>query len=94
MAAAEGNGRLSAQALALAAMATARDLTGFEPEATTRLEWDGEVWCVDVDMLELAKIPNTTDILGRYEVKLDPNGTLRGYRRIARFHRGAALEEV
>jgi hypothetical protein len=93
MTAAEDNGGLSARELALAAMATTRDLTGYEPEATTRLEWDGDVWCVDVDVLELARIPETTDILGRYEVKLDPDGTLRGYRRIARFHRSAAFEE-
>jgi hypothetical protein len=93
MAAAEENGRLSARELALAAMATTRELTGFDPEATTRLEWDGELWCVEVDVLELAKIPSTTDIVGRYEVKLDPAGTLRGYRRVARFHRGAAFEE-
>ena len=41
-----------------------------------------------VDVLELARIPNTTDVLGTYAVQLDESGTLRGYRRTGRFLRG------
>jgi len=88
-----GHRRLTARELGLAAMATTRELTGFEPEATTALDWDGECWRVMVDVLELARIPSTTDVIGRYEVDLDPDGTLRGYRRIARFHRADASRD-
>src|ERR671938_584129 len=89
MATGNGTSLLSARELALAAMTTAQDLTGFTPEATTRLEWDDECecWCVDVDVLELARIPNTTDVLGRYETRLARDGTLRGSRRTVRYRR-------
>jgi hypothetical protein len=93
MAEGEKNGALSASELSAAALQTVEELTGYEPEAVTALEWDGEFWQVTVDALELARIPNTTDIIGEYAVTLDESGTLRGYRRARRFLRGAAMEE-
>ena len=54
----------------------------------TGLEWDGELWQLTVDVLEIARIPNTTDVMGSYAVQLDERGTLRGYRRTRRFPRG------
>jgi hypothetical protein len=87
-----GNTSLSAIELARAALTTVGELTGYRPEAATGLEWDGESWCVTVEALELAKIPNTTDVLGTYEVRLDTQGTLRGYKRVGRFMRGDAGE--
>jgi Gas vesicle synthesis protein GvpO len=87
------NGKLSATELARAALTTVEELTGYESEAVTALEWDGESWCITVDALELSRIPNTTDVLGSYEVRLDEGGTLRGYRRVRRYTRGEAREE-
>jgi hypothetical protein len=52
-----------------------------------RGEDDG--WVVDVDVLELARIPDTTSLLATYQVELDSSGELVQYRRIARFRRGA-----
>lgn len=46
-------------------------------------------WIVNVDVLELARIPDTTSLLATYEVELDPEGELLQYRRIARYRRGA-----
>ncbi len=86
------NGRLSASELSRAALITVQELTGYQPEAVTGLEWDGEFWQITVDALELARIPNTTDVLGTYAVQLDESGTLRGYRRTGRFVRGQADE--
>ena len=93
MARSEDNGSLSASELGRAALRTVEELTGYQPEAATALEWDGESWCVTVDVLELARIPSTTDVLGAYEVRLDGDGTLRGYRRVRRYTRGEAREE-
>lgn len=84
------NGTLSAAELGKAAMTTVRELTGYKPEAVTALEWDGEFWQVTVDVLELSRIPNTTDVMGEYVVRLDEGGTLRGYRRERRFQRSQA----
>jgi hypothetical protein len=86
------DGRLSAAELSQAALTTVRELTGYDPEAVTGLEWDGEFWQVTVDVLELTRIPNTTDMLGSYVVQLDEGGTLRGLRRARRFQRGHAGE--
>jgi Gas vesicle synthesis protein GvpO len=86
------DGRLSAAELSQAALRTVQELTGYEPEAVTGLEWDGDAWQVTVDVLELARIPNTTDVLASYVVQLDEGGTLRGLRRTNRFVRGQANE--
>jgi hypothetical protein len=90
MARSSSNGKLSAAELGRAAMRTVQELTGYEPEAVTALEWDGELWQITVDALELSRIPNTTDVLGQYVVRLDEEGTLRGYHRERRFHRAQA----
>jgi Gas vesicle synthesis protein GvpO len=92
MARSSEDGRLSATELGQAALTTIAELTGYEPEAVTGLEWDGENWQVTVDVLEVARIPNTTDLLGSYVVRLDEQGTLRGYTRTARFLRGQPSE--
>jgi hypothetical protein len=91
MAQAKDDGRLSANELAEAALATVEELTGHEPEAVTGLEWDGDFWQVTVDVLELARVPNTTDVLASYAVQLDEGGTLRGYKRLSRFQRGQLM---
>jgi hypothetical protein len=93
MARSDDNGRLSASELSQAALTTVEELTGYRPEAVTGLEWDGEFWKVTVDALELERIPNTTDLIGEYELRLDESGTLHGYRRTRRFVRGQPSEE-
>jgi hypothetical protein len=82
------DGRLSTQELAKAALKTVKELTGYEAESVTGLEWDGDEWQLTVEALELSRIPNTTDVIGEYQVKLDERGVLRGYRRTGRHIRG------
>ena len=84
------DGRLSAAELGQAALTTVHELTGYEPEAIIGLEWDGEFWDISVDVMELSRIPNTTDVMGSYVVQLDEQGTLRGLKRMRRFVRGSA----
>jgi hypothetical protein len=86
------DGRLSASELGAAALTTVEELTGYEPEAVTGLEWDGEYWHVTVDALELPRIPSTTDVLGCYVVQLDDRGVLHGYKRVGRFVRSHPTE--
>jgi hypothetical protein len=88
MAGSNNDGRASTKELAEAALRTVKELTGSEPEAVTGLEWDGEEWEITVDALELARVPNTTDVIGEYAVKLDERGSLRGYKRVRRHARG------
>jgi Gas vesicle synthesis protein GvpO len=82
------DGRLSARDLTIAARETIQDLTGYPPEAVSGLQWDGDSWLVTVDVLELERIPSTTDVLATYVVQLDEQGALQGYRRTNRFMRG------
>src|SRR3954453_16518586 len=74
------NGKLSAAELGQAALTTVEELAGYEPQAVTALTWYGDFWQITVDVLELARIPNTTDVLGSYVVQLHQGGTLHGYR--------------
>lgn len=78
--------------LTRAAKEVVEDLTGYAPEAVTGLQWDGESWLVTVDVLELERVPSTTDLLATYVVQLDDGGDLLGYERRRRFHRGQTDE--
>ncbi|GGV26235.1 hypothetical protein GCM10010277_07690 [Streptomyces longisporoflavus] len=53
---------------------------------------DDDGWCVVVDVLEVARIPDTTSLLASYEVQLDRSCELLEYRRLRRYRRGAADE--
>lgn len=70
-----------------------RGLTGKEVEAVVGLEKDGDGWTVLVDVVELRRIPNTTDVLATYEVAIDTEGELNGCRRLHRYARGSTEEE-
>jgi hypothetical protein len=83
---------VSAREMTQAAMEALEELTGRKPEAATGLMWDGESWLVNVDVLELSRIPNTTDLLATYVVQLDADGNLSGYKRTKRFQRSQVEE--
>ncbi|MFI0720797.1 gas vesicle protein GvpO [Streptomyces sp. NPDC021224] len=51
---------------------------------------DDDGWHVCVDVVEVPRIPDTTSLLATYEVDLAGDGTLRSYRRVRRYRRGAA----
>ena len=86
------DGRVSPRELTQAAKETVKDLTGFPPESVTGLQRDDEHWTVAVDVCELQRVPNTTDVMATYEVKFDERGELVGYKRSRRFQRGHAGE--
>lgn len=70
--------------------ATALDTLLDRPvEGVVEVTRDGDGWLVAVEVLEIARVPNTNDVLGVYEVELDPYGSLQGYRRRNRYTRGS-----
>ena len=85
--------KLSALELTRSAKETIRELTGFPPESVSGMQWDGESWLVTVDVCELERIPNTTDVMATYVVQLDDGGGLLGYKRTRRYVRGQAEED-
>lgn len=76
-----------------AALRAARGLSkliGHETEGCSGVAPDGDHgWCVSVDVVEVPRVPDTTSLLATYEVDLAGDGTLRGYRRVRRYRRGA-----
>ena len=69
------------------------ELTGRPFEGIVGFSGDGDGWTVQVEVLEMRRIPNTTDVLAVYEVDLDRDGDLVGYRRVDRYLRGSSGED-
>jgi|RhiMetdeSRZDD1v2_1073273.scaffolds.fasta_scaffold267276_4 hypothetical protein len=79
--------------IALEAAQQVQDLIGRPVEAVTGVEKDGREWNVTLEVLELQRVPTTTDVLGRYEVTLDKNGEVTSARRTRRYPRAEAGED-
>jgi len=47
-----------------------------------------EGWELDVEVVELERIPDTTSVLASYKVRLEQNGEFVGYERLRRYSRG------
>ena len=90
---AEAPRRVTAAQVAARAAQQLLELTGKESEGVTGLSRDEGEWTVEVEVLEVRRIPNTTDVLALYEVTTDERGDLLGYRRLRRYTRGAPGEE-
>jgi Gas vesicle synthesis protein GvpO len=84
--------RSSPQDIATRAIEQMQELTGRHVEGVTGLARDGEEWTVTVEVLELQRVPTTTDVLGKYEVTLDKDGDLTGIERTRRYPRAEAGE--
>ena len=63
-------------------------LTGKDVEGVAGLEKTDDGWTVRVEVVELRRIPDTTDVLALYEVQADTHGSLEGYQRVRRYVRG------
>lgn len=85
--------RMTAAQVAASAARQLLELTGKESEGVTGLERTDDGWTVQVDVVELRRVPNTTDVLASYEVEVDRDGDLVGYLRVRRFVRGSAGED-
>jgi hypothetical protein len=75
--------------VARAAVQALAELTGRRPETVLGLRRDEDGWKVMVEMVELSRVPNSTDLLGCYVVSLNDDGELLGYERTRRYQRGS-----
>jgi hypothetical protein len=66
------------------------ELTGLVPENVSSFEQTEDGWSIEVEVLELARVPDTMSLMASYQVELDPEGQLTGYRRVRRYERGRA----
>jgi hypothetical protein len=69
------------------------EITGFKPVAVVGSYKDAEGWHVSVDMLEMARLPESTDVLGTYLVLLDEEGTMVQFEKKRTRLRGESYEE-
>jgi len=68
-------------------MAHLYELTGQTCESMSGLARTHDGWKVTLEVVELERVPQTTDILATYAVELDGDGELIGYQRVARYYR-------
>lgn len=68
-------------------------LTGKTAESITGLEPTDDGWKVEVEVVEVSRIPATTDVLALYEITAGARGQVRSYRRVRRYTRAASGEE-
>ncbi|MGW2460489.1 gas vesicle protein GvpO [Streptomyces sp. NPDC001761] len=66
------------------------ELTGLVPETVSSFEQTEDGWSLEVEVMELARVPDTMSLMASYQVELDPQGQLTGYRRVRRYERGRA----
>ncbi|MGW4520501.1 gas vesicle protein GvpO [Amycolatopsis sp. NPDC004378] len=65
-------------------------ITGLTPHAVTGVRTRAEGgWSVLVDVVELARIPDSTSVMATYRVDIDATGELTACERLRRFTRGA-----
>jgi hypothetical protein len=79
---------------AKAAVERARDqletLLGRAVETVSAFERTHDGWLVTLEVVELPRIPESTDVLASYELELDDDRNLRRYARVGRYYRSQA----
>ncbi|MEU6096336.1 gas vesicle protein [Streptomyces sp. NPDC047079] len=87
---ARADGRPSTMEVLRQARAQFTELTGLAAESVSSFERTEDGWTVHIEVLELARVPDTMSLLASYEVDLATDGELTGYRRVRRYERGRA----
>jgi hypothetical protein len=79
--------RIAADEAARRATDQLAPLLGTEPERVIGVQSRNGGWRVRVEVLELERTPETTSVLASYDVDVDGDGELTGYRRTHRYAR-------
>ena len=88
------SGGISAGEAIRSAREVIAELTGKQPEGISAINRSGEGgWVISLDVLELSRIPASTDLLATYEVSLDGDGSLVDMERTRRYTRNQVSED-
>ena len=68
------------------------DLLGRPVESVSSLERTHDGWVLSLEVVEVERIPETTDVLASYEMELDDDLNLRRYQQARRYIRARADE--
>ncbi|MEU5347219.1 MULTISPECIES: gas vesicle protein [unclassified Streptomyces] len=66
------------------------ELTGMVAESVSSFERTEDGWALQIEVLELERVPDTMSLLASYEATCALDGELTGYRRVRRYERGRA----
>lgn len=66
---------------------TTDEVVGYPLDGISSINHDEDSWRVAVEVVERKSVPDTQDILGRYEMRLDDELTVTGYERTHRYRR-------
>ena len=78
----------SPSTLARRAASELTELLGRPAEGVVSLERSEDGWRVGVEVVEVHRVPDTADVIAEYQVDVDRQGHLVGYRRLRRYPRG------
>jgi hypothetical protein len=67
------------------------DVTGLAVERTSGLDRDDGGWRARVEVVEVSRVPPSTDVLATYEVRADAHGALTSFDRVQRYRRSEAM---
>lgn len=80
---------LTGKRLAESARRQLAEITGMDPGNVISMErCDEDDWKLNIELVELSRVPRAADVLGLYEVTVSAGGELLEYRRIRRYSRG------
>jgi hypothetical protein len=86
------NGHMKAPQVVRRAIEQVAMLTGRPIEGVNGLERSDDGWVVTLEVVELRRVPDSTDVLGSYAVTVDEKGELEGYTRTRRYYRSQVEE--
>ena len=69
------------------------ELTHFKPDTISSISKDEQGWHIFVEMIEMKRIPEGSDMLATYETLADEEGNLINFRRTRRYLRQQIMEK-
>ena len=69
------------------------ELTRIKADTVSEIKHDELGWHIIVEMIEMKRVPDSTDMLASYDTLSDDDGNLLNFKRIRRYLRGQAMEE-
>ncbi|MDI2125417.1 gas vesicle protein [Yinghuangia seranimata] len=79
--------RPAAREIARQALEYVGDLVNRPVDGVSGLLQNENGWHVRIDVVEVPRVPDTTSLMATYELRLDRDGELVEYERVARFRR-------
>jgi hypothetical protein len=86
----EGASAGTVKSIAARAREQLRELQGRDAESITALERSRDGWSVTCEVLEVERVPDSTDVLATYVIELDSDGELIAFERVRRYYRAQA----